>query len=254
MICNKSDARSGFTLVEIIVTVVMVAVFSTLMLTLLSDSFIKSSDPAKRLLKSSDLSRVMANITVDYNQYPKWKALTDYAAGNKILPVEMNGRFYICTSGGKSYTTEPRWNDYGKTYDSGVTWEAGHWAADKAYGLGDIVIPTNPNGHFYRCKTAGTSGATEPGWLLTGNSILNDGSIQWVRLLGYIKGQIGTEATQQSNIYYGKYYVVLNRFVKFDSSNIIQPIGGGEPENMLQVKIANDEGESLSALFTVKED
>ncbi|MBA3037350.1 MAG: type II secretion system protein [Desulfobacterium sp.] len=253
MIFNKSNARSGFTLVEIIVTVVMVAIFSTLMLTLFSDSFIKSSDPAKRLLKSSDLSRVMANITVDYNQHPKWKALTDYATGNKILPVEMNGRFYICTSGGKSDTSEPLWNDYGngKTYDSGVTWEAGAWVADKAYGLGDIVIPINPNGHFYRCVKAGQNN-TEPVWLSTGNSVVGVGA-QWVRLLGYLNLKIGPAGTAQDNAY-GKYYVVLNRFVKFDSSNIIQPIGGGELENMLQVKITNDEGESLSALFTVKED
>jgi hypothetical protein len=33
----------------------------------------------------------------------------------------------------------------------------------------------------------------------------------------------------------------------------MQPISSGEPENVLEVKIKNDEGETLTALFTAKE-
>ncbi|MCI0505994.1 MAG: hypothetical protein L0Z73_07760, partial [Gammaproteobacteria bacterium] len=64
------------------------------------------------------------------------------------------------------------------------------------------------------------------------------------------------------NSYYGKYYVVENRFVKF-VSNAIQPIAGGEPENVLQVTIKSVEinadstyrqgNMTLTALFTAKE-
>lgn len=32
-----------------------------------------------------------------------------------------------------------------------------------AYSVGDMVIPTTPNGHLYRCTTGGTS-STEPSW------------------------------------------------------------------------------------------
>lgn len=255
----KSHKQSGFTLIEIIVTVVMVAVFSALMITLISDSLIKSSDPVKRLRKSSDLSRVMANINADYMPYPKWKPLTVYSAAspeNKVLPTGINGRFYICTAtsdDNKSGTSEPLWHDYGSTYDNKVTWRAGIWQSGTSYAAGDIVIPVNPNGHFYRCITAGTSGTSEPSWPLTGSLIINDGA-QWRRLLDYLRVQIGSEATAQDNTHYGKYYVVLNRFVKFDASNTIQPITSGEPENMLQVNIRNDEGETLTALFTAKEE
>jgi hypothetical protein len=45
---------------------------------------------------------------------------------------------------------------------------------------------------------------------------------------------------------------VENRFVKF-VSNAIQPISTGEAENVLEVKIKNDEDEILTTLFTAKE-
>jgi len=121
MIYKMHSNQSGFTLIEIIATVVVVAVFSAMMLTIFSDSLIKSSDPLRRVLKSSDLSKVMANITADYSRYSKWKISTTYAAGNKVLPAGMNGRFYVCTTGGTSGTAEPQWRDFGDTQDGSVT-------------------------------------------------------------------------------------------------------------------------------------
>lgn len=248
--------QSGFTLIEIIATVVIVAIFSAMMLTLFSDSLIKSSDSVRRLAKSSDLSKVMANITMDYAPYPRWKAATSYSAtnpANKVLPTGMNGRFYICINSGTSDTSEPQWRDYGDTQDGGARWKAGVWVKQTTYSLGDMVIPTNPNGHFYRCITAGSSGATQPTWPLTGSATVGDGTAQWVRLLGYLNLQIGVADSTKKDNSYGQYYVQENRFVKFVSKEI-QPIVGGEPENMLQVKIKTDEGETLTALFTAKED
>ena len=262
MIFKIHSNQSGFTLIEIIATVVIVSVFSAMMLTLFTDSLIKSSDPLKRILKLSDISNVMANITADYTPYPKWKASTAYSAANKVLPTGMNGRFYICTFGGTSGTSEPQWRDYGETQDGSARWKAGIWVKNPAaYAAGDMVIPTNPNGHFYRCTTAGTSGASEPTWPLTGSATINNGA-QWKRLLGYLQLQIGTVDANLKDNSYGKYYVVLNRFVKF-VSNTIQPIGSGEPENVLQVTIKNVERNAdgtyrqgdmtLTALFTAKE-
>lgn len=241
----------GFTLIEIIATIVIMAVFSAMMLTLFSDSFIKSSDSVRRLSKSSDLSKVMANMLMDYNPYRRWTASTDYVAGNKVLPQSMNGRFYICTNSGKTGTSEPQWRDYGETQDGGARWKAGVWVKQTTYAVGDMVIPTNPNGHFYRCTTAGTSGTTEPTWPLTGSAVVNDG-VEWVRLLGYLNLQIGAADSIKKDNDYGKYYVVENRFIKF-VSNAIQPIDTGEPENALEIKIKNDEDETLTTLFTVKE-
>ena len=245
--------QSGFTLIEIIATIVIMAVFSAMMLTLLSDSFIKSSDSVRRLSKSSDLSKVMANMLMDYAPYPRWKTETIYSAtnpANKVLPMGMNGRFYICTTGGTSGVSEPQpWSDYGETQDGNVIWKAGAWVKQTLYAIGDIVIPSNPNGHFYRCITAGQSGTAEPSWSLTGSATVNT---QWKRHLGYLNLQIGVADANLKNNSYGQYYVVENRFVKF-VSNAIQPIGTGEAENVLEVKIKNDEGETLTTLFTAKE-
>ena len=62
---------------------------------------------------------------------------------------------------------------------------------------------------------------------------------------------------------YGQYYVLENRFVKFDSNNTIQPISAGDPQNVLEVKIqsvgTNSDGtdcpgeQILTALFTANE-
>ena len=254
---RKLINQSGFTLIEIIATVAILAAFSAIMLVLFSDSLIKSSDALRRIFKSSNLSKVMASINADYTPYPRWKASTSYAVGNKILPTGMNGRFYICKTGGTSGTSEPKWYDSGDTLDGSVTWNAGVWVASTQYNLGDIVIPTSPNGHFYRCVTPGIGGA-EPPWPLppTGSDTVYDvstpGAAQWKRLLGYLNLQIGTADANLKDNSYGKYYVIENRFVKF-ISNTIQPVTSGDPENVLEVKIKNDEGETLTALFTAKE-
>lgn len=50
-----------------------------------------------------------------------------------------------------------------KGYATGVTRTA--WAANTAYAIDDIVVPTTANGYQYRCSVAGTSHAsTEPTW------------------------------------------------------------------------------------------
>lgn len=250
--------QNGFTLIEIIVTMVAVSFFVVIMLTLFSDSLIQSSAPLRWLLRSSDLNNVMANITADYAPYPKWKASTPYTTEDKIFPVGMNGRFYVCmatTDTKTSGDSEPLWRDYGETRDRFVTWKAGIWAASTPYEEGDLVIPTSPNGHFYRCTstTAGNSGASEPTWTKTGDAVISDGGVQWKRLLGWLKIEIGEpDATLKDNRY-GKYYVLENRFVAYnDGTKQMETVAS--PENTLLVKIKSADGDmTLTALFTAKE-
>lgn len=53
------------------------------------------------------------------------------------------------------------------------------WAADTAYAYGDLVIPSTPNTHTYRCTTAGTSDdSTEPTWVTDGTTN-TDGTATW---------------------------------------------------------------------------
>lgn len=59
--------------------------------------------------------------------------------------------------------------------------DADEWASASEYGLGDIVQPTEPTGHTYRCVGAGTSGEEEPTWPTDGNAI-GDGTAIWLDL------------------------------------------------------------------------
>jgi prepilin-type N-terminal cleavage/methylation domain-containing protein len=268
---KKKINETGFTLIEIIVTVVIVAILGAMIITFLSDSFIKSSDPVKRLKASFNLNKIMANITADYNQFPRWQSLRIYSVGDKVLPISMNGRYYTCVSQGISGASEPNWSDAGNVTDGTAKWDvrpwmwistrAGMWKGATNYAIGDIVIPTNPNGHFYRCKMTGISAATEPIWPKTGGSTINDGGIQWVRFIQYLKEGVGTPDLNRKNNSYGQcpgvncvpYYVTANKFIKFTSNAEQDSNIGVDPENILKVTIKNDEGATLTALFMVKE-
>jgi len=56
---------------------------------------------------------------------------------------------------------------------------APEWEATTAYSLGDMVIPTTPNGYIYRCVSAGTSDSSEPSWPTVGlgTTVVDDGVI-----------------------------------------------------------------------------
>jgi len=60
--------RHGFTLIEIIVTILIVALFGAMMIVFLSDSMVKSSESVTRLEKIPDLNRVMVNMISDYKK------------------------------------------------------------------------------------------------------------------------------------------------------------------------------------------
>jgi prepilin-type N-terminal cleavage/methylation domain-containing protein len=140
--------QSGFTLIEIIVTVVIVAILSAMILTFLTDSLVKSSDPIKRFKKTTDLHRIMANIMADYNKYPKWRSGTPYTAGNFVVPTIRNGHFYS-SGGGTSGSTEPDWPPPPASLDNNITWTDGGSLLNlntlqtninnKIYGTYDIV-------------------------------------------------------------------------------------------------------------------
>lgn len=51
------------------------------------------------------------------------------------------------------------------------------WAANTAYALGDLVVPTASNGHYYEVTTAGTTNATEPSWKTDGTTNSSNGVV-----------------------------------------------------------------------------
>jgi len=194
----------GFTLIEIIVTLVIVAVMGSMIFVYFGKAFSESATSVIQMQKYTELHRTMENIRADYQKYPKWRSNTAY------------------------------------TKDV------------------SIVVPTNPNGRYYTCTQSGTSGATEPVWNQGGP--FDDGTAKWGAASGpmnltSLKTGIGAEGTDQDNAY-GRYYVVENRFIVFDSSGAEQPDTSGK-NNILKVIIKNHSqdastyklGGSLGALF-----
>jgi prepilin-type N-terminal cleavage/methylation domain-containing protein len=174
----RSDHNSrGFTLIEIIVTLVIIAVMGTMTYTYFGQAFLQSVNPILRLQKSVDLHKTMANITADYNVYPKWRSGAVYTPGSKVIPSNPNRRYYTCPpgGGGTSSSTEPDWLTSGPTYTeaTGVKW--------------------TDSGSL---RTLPLYSSTDP--------------------LTYLKSGIGAEDTDQNNAY-GKYHVVKNRFTQFVS-------------------------------------
>lgn len=63
------------------------------------------------------------------------------------------------------------------------------WAASTAYNIGDIRKRltgdgTYPNARVFRCTTAGTSGASEPTWVLTKGATTTDNTVVWTEVTG----------------------------------------------------------------------
>lgn len=59
------------------------------------------------------------------------------------------------------------------------------WASETAKSLGDIVVPTSPNGYQYKCTTAGTTDVSEPSpWGTTMGGTTADGSVVWTCCAG----------------------------------------------------------------------
>ncbi|BDD85931.1 hypothetical protein [Desulfofustis limnaeus] len=64
-------------------------------------------------------------------------------------------------------------------YEPGLA-DAGAWEAEMEPSAGDLVKPTTPNGHYYRCVTGGVAdAATEPTWPTATGASVADGTVVW---------------------------------------------------------------------------
>lgn len=61
-------------------------------------------------------------------------------------------------------------------HNAGVV--AGTWVTAVAKTVGNYILPTVSNGHFYKCTTAGTTGAAQPTWPTDGTTV-TDGTVVW---------------------------------------------------------------------------
>jgi len=257
---RRNHFESGFTLIEVIITLVVVAVVAAGMVAYFGTSITKSSLPVSRLQAAGNLNEIMEKITADYNSEPAtWSPGTDYATNNNRLGISLptiilptaanrNGYQYICTTGGTSGTAEPTWPTSGPVTDGGVTWTSGgftppmNWVASKAYPLNAIVYPTN--GYQYKCSTAGISGTTAPTWPLSGSA--TDGGVTWTYVgpqpTVALQTKIGNEGSEYSGKTFGgdtqvKYRVIKNRFINFAGNTENGPIAAGNSDYGKYLKV-----------------
>lgn len=118
----KSDDQHGFTLVEIIVTLVTASVLGVVMYSYARSAFSQSSLPVARLKDSFELHAAMENIISDYenhlNNAAQWEAGHAYAVGDIVYPATQNGHHYVCITAGTSHaSTEP-------SLSTSTTWSA----------------------------------------------------------------------------------------------------------------------------------
>ena len=121
--------------------------------------------------------------TIDFNPIT-WVVSTAYSVGDWVQPPTSNGKRYICTIAGNSYQAEPdEWIP--EEDDTGITTlnEAPpYWETGKEYIIGDEIIPTDSTFEYnvkYVCSTAGTSGASEPGFDSEIGNPTTDGTVEW---------------------------------------------------------------------------
>jgi hypothetical protein len=64
-----------------------------------------------------------------------------------------------------------------RRFDSyGVEPEGAVFAPLAVYAVGDYVLPTVSNGHYYKVTTAGTSGGADPAWPTTSGATVTSGT------------------------------------------------------------------------------
>ena len=213
MIFRLRHKRSGFTLIEIIITMMIVSVLGTMIYTYFLKAFSESVTPITRLRDSAALHKVMANITADYNRYPRWRSGTTYSTSmvTYVIPTNFNGHYYILTTGGTSSAPdyEPDWPSGGTVNDNGITWtESGRLRKDK------LSLATLQS-------QIGVEGSDQN---------TND-----------------YYGINQDLITYTKYTVVKNRFIQFNASG--NEIDDAIAKNILKVTLKNETGETLTSLF-----
>jgi prepilin-type N-terminal cleavage/methylation domain-containing protein len=264
MVIRKNHTESGFTLLEVIVTIVVVASIAAMMAAYFSTAYTQSSNQFSRLNAMSGLSGVMEKISAQYTQYPHWRPNTTYPANAIVLPTTANrtGMLYQTSAGGTSGATEPNWLST-SIIDNTVTWVPSinvngtqtpmaaptlvlqNWVASQTYQSHATIVH---NGYVYVITSVpsggGVSGASAPTFPTTPvGQTVNDGSglseFTWTLSGGpvtvsttlptsplQLQTEIGPEGTNQTNTVdnWGNYSVIENRFIKFNASNTEQNI------------------------------
>ena len=232
---RKKGSDSGFTIIESIIALVIVAIVVVMILSYFGNGIIHSSDPIARLQTEAGVAQVMEKITTYYSQYPRWKPNQTYNTVNyMVIPTSPNrtGYLYMVTATGTSGSTEPSWSTIspGTTTDGTVTWKWAKYVGAPLPSCAPDLAGTCP-GTIYGT----TQNCTCPSGL---------GSL------------IGTE-NATVNTQFGSYYVFQNHFITFSSGGNEIPVGSTtDPAygRFLKVTIGlnSSSKQTVAALFVLR--
>ncbi len=203
MIFKPEHHTRGFTLIEIVITLTITAILSTMIFTYFGKTFTESVTPILRLKQSAYIQKIMQNIMADFN-----------------------------------YNGNPK------------------WSANTTYSVNDIVIPISRNGHSYKCKTAGTSGASEPVWKTgIGNDTPEASPLIWTDngpplAVTVLKTRVNTPGYYKT-LSDPDYVVLNNKCIRFDLTTN-EELASEDVSciyKTLKVTLQSDSGETLMALF-----
>lgn len=171
-----------------------------------------------------------------------WSASASISAGDLRVPVVDNGHVYRALNAGTTGGSEPTWPKDGTTVvDNDITWldiganvdptqtiwveDLNVWEASHAYLVDDIIRPTssNANGHWYKCTTGGTSGASEPSWNTTPGSTTNDGTVVWTEQgINFAANEVvGSGYAQGGKALANKAVTYSANVTKFDGDDLV---------------------------------
>ncbi len=239
---RKNHSESGFTLIEVIITLVVVAIVAAMMASYFGTSITQSSLPFFRLNAAEKLNRIMEIITTEYDQIPRWSPGTPYITGSTVIPTptrrqEPYGYQYICTSPGTSglkdatVDNEPGWPVPGTTVSAHV-----------CLTPPDALCTVTDNGVIWQLYAAA------PTLMALQTKIGLEGS-DYTQTFGSASTSVNTVS----------YRVIQNRFIKFVGGNEVAiAMGDSEYGRYLKVTIglplseSNRTDETLTTLFVLR--
>ena len=218
---NKRSSP-GFTLIEAIVMIVVVAIVGTIFYTFFSGKiFLQSHMPRENLRRAKDLNQVMENIRADYKPYPVWTPNHVYSVNEKVIPTafSLSGQryWYQCTQPGTSGPPdkEPAWTKEAAISEdspSTVVWQY----------KGDLMTLSALKDYIGVVDTVNKKCASIP----------------------------SERCYDKSTKQYG-YYVTERKWIDFDPITKTEPVNESSYQNILKVTIsAKDDSGSTVAVVT----
>lgn len=122
MISIGLRGNRGFTLLEVIVTLIVAAIMGSILVSFMGDNITGSVMPLRRVQNANTLTQVFENITSDYNKLN----FDDNDAGTSVALSTLNSHI----DSGNVSTSDPYYGSYTIVYKGYIAFSGGSQTAD----------------------------------------------------------------------------------------------------------------------------